>query len=240
MELYEDQIAWGRIPIKYQYSFSSRKTLAISVHPNLDVTVVAPVGVGLEDIRSKVLKRASWICQSKRDFELYLPKQPERQYISGETHRYLGRQYRLKIRYHQNTNAVKYYRGCLWVSCTDNSFPPAMIKNQLQSWYREKAQKTICQAMKKYVPRVLGNESAIPPFTIRLMKTRWGSCSKSGRIYFNLELLKAPTDCIEYVVVHELCHLKEHNHSAQFWWLVTRALPDFAERKRRLNKFADV
>lgn len=240
MEWQEDQVVWGRSQIRYQYGFSARKTLAISVHPNLDVTVVAPLGAALEDIRTKVLKRAPWIRQAKRDFELYLPKQPDRQYISGETHRYLGRQYRLKLRHNEGENTVKCYRGCLWVNCTDPKLPPETIKKQLQGWYREKAYKAISRAMQKYAPRVLGSNAAIPSFTVRQMKTRWGSCSKSGRIYFNLELLKAPVDCIEYVVVHELCHLKEHNHSAKFWRLVTRVLPDFAERKSRLNRFADV
>lgn len=137
-------------------------------------------------------------------------------------------------------NTVKCYRGCLWVNCTDPMLPSEMIKKQLQNWYREKAHKAISRAMHKYAPRVLGSNATIPSFTVRKMKNRWGSCSKSGRIYFNLELLKAPVDCIEYVVVHELCHLKEHNHSAKFWRLVTRVLPDFAERKCRLNLSADV
>ncbi len=93
-----DEVLWGRTKIRYNYTFKDRKTLAIHVHPDLSVSVDVPVGTPLDKVRDKVKKRGSWIRKAWREFELYLPKQPARKYINGESHRYLGRQYRLKAR----------------------------------------------------------------------------------------------------------------------------------------------
>ena len=90
-ELSSDIVMWGTLEIPYLYSFSRRKMLSISVHPDLTVKIMAPSGTSLEKIRSFVRKRGNWISKSWRDFEQYLPKQPPKRYISGESHRYLGR-----------------------------------------------------------------------------------------------------------------------------------------------------
>ena len=86
-----DQVYWGRTRISYEYRFAEHKTLAITVHPDLRVTVVAPLDADLEAIRNKVRKRGSWIRRQWREFQLYLPQQPPRRYVNGESHRYLGR-----------------------------------------------------------------------------------------------------------------------------------------------------
>lgn len=232
-----DSTRWGRSIIHYSYSFSDRKTLEISVHPNLRVEVTAPCGTDLEAIREKVKKRASWIKKSQREFELYLPKQPPRRFIAGETHRYLGRQYRLKL-LDGSDDTVKCYQGCLWVtSCKGIS--PDQIENLIEFWYRERAKAIFNQSLAKYVPRILGVSEHHNGMIIRKMKYRWGSCTKSGKIILNLELIKAPKDCIEYVVVHELCHLIEHNHGSRFWKLVEKAMPEYLAVRHKLNRFAD-
>ena len=112
-------IQYGHSTIEYDLTFSPRKTLAIDVHPDLSVAVQAPEGTELADIEAKVRKRAPWILRQQRQFEVYLPKLPPRQYDSGETHRYLGRQYRLKV-IANDTGVVgsengAEQRGFLWV-----------------------------------------------------------------------------------------------------------------------------
>lgn len=232
-----DSIRWGRSVIHYDYQFASRKTLAISVHPTLRVEVKAPDGTELDAIREKVKKRAKWIKKSQQEFELYMPRQPPRRFIAGETHRYLGRQYRLKI-LEGSESSVKCFRGCLWVTSTKGD-APNYIEQLLVAWYRQRAQVIFNQALSKCIPRVLGDSVCHSSLVIRHMKYRWGSCTKTGRIILNLELIKAPRDCIEYVVVHELCHLIEYNHGPRFWRLVEKAMPEYLNVRQELNRFTD-
>lgn len=233
-----DEVLWGRTKIRYNYEFKDRKTLAIHVHPDLRVSVDVPRGTHLDKVRDKVIKRGSWIRKTWREFELYLPKQPARKYINGESHRYLGRQYRLKAR-KGKVDSVKCYRGYFQVTCQQKP-APLKVKKLLDNWYQEKANQVFrkrydlcCNKIK-----LLGIKPA--PLTIRELKTRWGSCTKAGKIILNQELIKAPTECIDYVIMHELCHLKEHNHGPKFWKLLLKVLPDYKARKERLNLCADL
>lgn len=233
-----DEVQWGRSKIRYTYEYKDRKTLAIHVSPDLTVTVDAPHGATIEKIREKVKKRAGWIKKAQREFELYLPKQPPRKYINGESHRYLGRQYRLKAR-KDSEEGVKCYRGYFHVTC-NGSVTPEKVKEMLSLWYSKKANQIFSKRYEVCCNKIklLGIKPA--PLTIRALKTRWGSCTKSGRIILNVELIKAPTECIDYVIMHELCHLKEHNHSQKFWILLGKVLPDYEKRKERLNQCADL
>ena len=238
MPILEDSVRWGNTQISYEYGFANRKTLSISVHPNQRVTVKAPVDTQVEIIREKVRKKAGWIRKALREFELYLPKQPDRRYISGEAHRYLGRQYRLKI-IQGNDNGVKCLRGQFWVTTKDvNS--PNKVKKLLESWYRTKAKRIFSDRLESCHKKFTRHKIDKPTFSIRKMKTRWGSYSPAGRITLNLELIKAPKDCIDYVIVHELCHMIEPHHGNRFWRLINSFMPEYEDRLRRLNMFADV
>jgi hypothetical protein len=232
-----DHVRWGNTKIPYRYRFAKRKTLGISVHPDLTVTVKAPEGTPLEEIRKKVRRRGSWIRKAWREFELYLPKQPARRYVSGETHRYLGRQYRLKV-IEGEENSVKCLRGHFWVTTTDSS--PIAVQQLLEGWYREHA-RTIFKERLGECYRLASREDVPEPMLrIQKMTSRWGSCSDKGRILLNLELIKAPRDCIDYVITHELCHLKEKHHGTRFWKLLEKMMPDYEKRRKKLNLFADI
>ncbi len=232
-----DKVHWGRTMISYQYKYANRKTLAISVHPDLSVTVTAPRGTDPAKIRDKVRKRSKWICNSRRDFGLYLPKLPPRRYINGESHRYLGRQYRLKA-IKGRENSVKCLRGYLWVT-TEGSPTPRIVERLIAEWYFERAiavfrdRLAACHRLAKQagVP--------FPELNVRKLKVRWGSCSNSGRIVLNSDLIKAPKECIDYVITHELCHLKEHHHGPRFWRLLSNLMSDYEKRRHRLNLLAD-
>ncbi len=234
-----DRVRWGRIEIPFTCKWSPRETLAISVHPDLRVEVNAPLDTPPEVIRERVNKRGAWIRKAWREFELYLPKQPPRRYVSGETHRYLGRQYRLRC-VEGNEESVKCLRGILYVvSRTEPA--PERAKMLLEGWYREHARRVFRERLVECCKRatVEGIENK-PPLFIRKMVSRWGSCSGKGRIYLNLELIKASRECIDYVIMHELCHLKVPSHGPRFWRLMEKLMPDYEERKRKLNQFADV
>ncbi len=233
-----DEVKWGHSKIRYTYEYKNRKTLSIHVSPDLTVSVDAPHGTTVEKIRGKILKRAAWIKKSQREFELYLPKQPARRYINGESHRYLGRQYRLRA-IKGAEDSVKCYRGYFHVTCK-NKVTPENVKELLDQWYSNKADLVFSKRYEECCNTVKRIGVKPAPLTIRLLKTRWGSCTKSGKIVLNLELIKAPTECIDYVITHELCHLKEHNHSQKFWNLLGKVLPDYEKRKMRLNQYSDL
>ncbi len=233
-----DQVRWGRTLIPFSCQFSERKTLAISVHPDLSVSIKAPLETETEVIRARVLKRAAWIQRQWREFELYLPKQPPRRYINGETHRYLGRQYRLRAEV-GGVDAVKCLRGYFRVTLRDEP-TPVLVAKRLNSWYRERARKIFHERLEVCWHKATREGVQKPPIRIQKMTNRWGSCSKSGRIILNLELIKAPKECIDYVIMHELCHLREQHHGPRFWCLLGKLMPDYAERRRKLNLFADV
>lgn len=234
----EDSARWGQTRIPYTYRFARRKTMAISVHPDLTVTVVAPEGTPVEVIRGKVKKRGSWIRQAWREYQLYLPHQPARSYVNGETHRYLGRQYRLKAQQGE-VESVKCLRGYLWVTTRDEP-TPARVKELLDVWYRDHARNIFWERMETCCRRAATEGISAPTLRIQKMTKRWGSCSESGRILLNLELIKAPKSCIDYVITHELCHLREKHHGPRFWRLLEKLMPDYAERRKQLNFFADV
>jgi len=228
-----DCITWGSIEIPFRYFHSKRKTLGISVHPDLSVTVKAPHGTSLETIRDSVHRRGGWISKTWRDFEQHLPKQPERRYIAGETHRYLGRQYRLKIETGE-TESVKCLRGYLWVTAK-GEVTPERTRGLLEEWYRHHAINVFHERLTVCHQKVLREGIPFPTMVIRKMTSRWGSFSSAGRITLNLALIKAPKECIDYVILHELCHFKVKHHGPKFWKLLHRLMPDFEERRKKLN-----
>lgn len=228
-------IQYGNATIHYHLSYARRKTLAISVHPDLRVTVKAPEDAPIEDIESKVRKRAPWILRQQRDYQRYLPHLPPRQYVSGETHRYLGRQHRLKV-VEDGQERVRLTRGRFFIYVRDKT-DPERAKALLDGWYRRQARRVFKERLDACYPRAERLGAPYPEIAIRVMKTRWGSCNSHGRIALNLKLIQVPKQYIDYVVMHELCHLLERNHSGRFRELLDRAMPDWRERKSRLDEY---
>lgn len=226
-------IQYGRKKINYDLSYSSRKTLAIDVHPDLSVAVTAPKDAADSAVDEKMQKRASWIIKQQRFFENYLPTIPPRRYVSGESHRYLGRQYRLRV-HKGDEDAVKMARGQINVYLTDLS-KKGIIKTLVVSWFRQRAEVVFRELFDVMATRAERHGISVDNFEIRRMKNRWGSCTNEGRILLNPDLIIAPKMCIEYVIVHELCHLQEYNHSPRFYRLLTKLMPDWEKRRERLN-----
>ena len=232
-----DSITWGTIEIPYRYFYSQRKTISLSVHPDLSVTVRAPHGVSTEKIREFVHRRAGWIRKVWRDFEQYLPKQPQRRYISGETHRYLGRQYRLKIEQGE-ADGVKCMRGFLRVT-VNGVISAERAQTLLDDWYRCHAKDVFHERLRDCHKKLHREGIPLPNLKVRKMVSRWGSYSSKGLITLNLALIKTPKDCIDYVIIHELCHYNVKHHGPKFWKLLHRLMPDFEDRRKKLNLYAD-
>jgi predicted metal-dependent hydrolase len=225
-----------RIPFRIE--FRKRKRLAISVTPDMRLEVVAPEGNASEKILDRVDRRARWILRNWRYFEQFQPQYRGARYVSGETHIYLGRQYRLKLHFGL-VEVVKLIGKFLhvWVIDPDDK---ARVRKLLEYWYREHAQRNfeqrlqICMELCRSLRLVRQ-----PRLTIRKMTRRWGSCTNVGNVLLNINLAKAPVHCIDYVIVHELCHMQAHNHGPQFYRLLSRCMPDWAKRKDRLNSIVD-
>ncbi|TWU08889.1 WLM domain protein [Symmachiella macrocystis] len=224
---------YGRKQIEYEVLYSGRRTLAIDVHPDLSVVVTAPTGTADDAVDEKMQKRASWILQQQRFFENYLPAIPARRYVSGESHRYLGRQYRLRV-YGGDEDIVKMSRGQINVFLTDRA-KTARTKRLVTGWFRSRADVIFQQLFDAMASKSERHGITAGSFDIRRMKNRWGSCTQEGRILLNPDLIIAPKTCIEYVIVHELCHLQQHNHGPRFYRLLNSLMPDWEQRRERLN-----
>lgn len=226
--------SWGSRQIPYSVAFSrERKHLTISVHPDLRVTVVAPAGGSIEEVAHRVSRRAKWIAKQLRELERWHPLPTPKRYIPGESHLYLGRQYRLRVEL--GPASVALAPGRIIVRA-QGVFDLNEIRCTLVEWYRKRARQVIERRMEKLretAPRLAGAASG---FRIVRMTHRWGSCSGAGTLTFHPDLIKAPVSCIDYVLVHELCHRRVPNHSAKFYRLLRAQMPDWERRRERLNQ----
>lgn len=212
--------------------------IKINVLPNGCVNVEAPESATELSIRKAVSKRSRWIVQHVEDANNRFAHVLPREYVSGEMILYLGKRYMLKVtKQKQSNSSVKLLRGLLEVRVLDTS--PSNVKAKMRAWYRVKAQSYFKRRLDTLVDR-LPFTDVRPSFELKMMAKRWGSCSVEGDLVLNPFLIKAPRECVDYVLVHELCHLVEHNHSSKFFALLDRYSPDWQSVKRDLDGMAEV
>jgi hypothetical protein len=200
-----------------------RKTASVKVQEG-KVSVAVPKSLSDSRIEALVARKARWIREKlllQRDAE---PVKP-REYVSGECFTYLGRNYRLKVESGKPV-LVKLRQGRLWVQVPEGRNNPEKIRNALIQWYRIHAEQKLREKSARYA-RIIG----VSPAAVRIktFKSRWGSCDSRGLVQFNWKIIIAPDRIVDYLVVHELCHLKQHNHSPRFWKCVESVFPDYRE-----------
>lgn len=227
------KVKYGTSVIRYSISRSSRKSLAIEVHPDLSIKVVAPAKATISEIQEKILKRAQWIRKQQYYFEQFLPRTPKREYVSGETHYYLGRQYILRVR--KSTEKLVKLKGGELIVNTVKTNDTNQIKQTLATWYYHHALKKFDESIINSINHFREYKMDKPKLVIRRMSRRWGSCTPNKMIILNPEIIKAPSKCIDYVVIHELCHIIHPNHSQSFYDLQNKVMPDNAKWKLRLE-----
>lgn len=227
-------VQFGAAAISFSLNHARRKSLAISVLPDLSVIVTAPVGSDIELIKRKVKKRAAWILKQQDSFKAYLPTQPPRQYVSGETHLYLGKQYRLKV-FEAEPESVKLRGGYIHIGVKDKS-DKDRVAGLFDGWLLSHARAQFERRLAVCWERLRKQGIDLPELRLRRMQKRWGTCTKGGTIYLNPNLVKASSSCIDYVIIHELCHLKHAHHGKPFYDLLRRVLPGWEQRKARLEK----
>lgn len=206
------------------------KNITLKVKPNGEVILTAPKIASDEHIEFIVKKRAKWIEKKKEFFASFITT--EKEYVSGEDFKYLGRSYRLKV-IESKKESVKLQRGYLEIYVKNKS-DLKQKQNLVYSWYSEKALLHFFNILQEFNKIV---KQEIKDIKIRQMKTRWGSCNAyKSYINLNIELIKKPKKCIEYVIFHELVHLIHPNHSKEFYNYLSLYMCDWEQRKDILER----
>jgi predicted metal-dependent hydrolase len=160
-----------------------------------------------------------------------------RKYVSGESEYYLGKRYQLKVVASGETApGVKILRGSIEVSIRRKD--TNAIPELLSEWFKARAKEVFAKRLEAMLEQALWVGSK-PPIRVLSMQTQWGSCSPQGRLTLNPHLVKAPRECIDYVILHELCHIAEHNHSERFYRLMKQVMPNWEKTKERLDSMAN-
>lgn len=224
---------WGRRRIAYSVHRNERRRLKIAVAPSGSVHVTAPLDANDDEVHKRVRRKGGWISAQIEDFEQYRPRTPPRQYISGETHLLRGTQYRLRVR--QSAASRVYLTGDRIVLETPHAENVMQKAALLNHFYRLEAHQEFPLRLQQLAPLFASEGMDVPKLVIRPMTKRWGSYTPKGILVLNLDLVRAPIRCIDYVIVHELAHVFEPDHGPRWRRLMDKAMPDWRERKQQLE-----
>jgi predicted metal-dependent hydrolase len=229
------EISYGKHQISYTLKRKDVKNINLNLKPNLTVEISASHNVPIKTIHSFVRKKANWIIRNKEYFMQAFPGvKYGREYVNGETFRYLGRQYRLKV-IKRKTESVKCKRGFFYLYVEDKQDYQRKEK-LLKDWYQKNSARVFNESLEKMYSILKKYNIPMPKLTIRHMKARWGSCVESkSTILINSDLIEAPKFCIDYVILHELIHFKYKNHDKNFYKLQESIMPDWGKRKNILD-----
>lgn len=211
-----------------------RKTAAISVKPDGSVRVFVPATLSRARVIELVERKCRWVQNKIAQFEAIRRSETKKEYVSGESFSYLGRNYRLKVLEDDDSDAVKLMNGRFYVPVPldydgDRSI---LIIGRLSDWYQKHAAIRLREKVLRYAEQMNVAPGSVG---VKGYTSRWGSCHSDGRLYFNWRLIIAPHSVVDYVVVHELAHLVQGNHSKKFWRVVESVLPDYVEQKKWLK-----
>jgi len=211
-----------------------RRTVGIFVEPNQQLVVLAPASADTARVEQMLRRRLPWIRRQRRALDALPPPPAPRLWVSGETHRYLGRQYRLRL----VTGAERSVRllGGYFVVTVPDTGNRAAVRRLMEAWYREHAKALLRERVRRVLGATTWLDVEIPPIAIRALSHRWGSTTQAGRVAFNVDLVKLPLPCIDYVVAHELVHLKIPNHRPAYWRMLGRVMPDWEKWRQRLRR----
>jgi len=212
-----------------------RKTVGICVKPDQTVQVAIPKRFPLAKVDALVRGKADWIRRKLSQYKDIQAQYQPKQYVSGETFTYLGHDCRLKV-VEGAEILVGLKQGVLRVSVPYTLSPeqrPLSVAGELEAWFRAQAQLYLTERTAWHAAQM---QVAPASVGIKSYRSRWGSCHADGRIYFNWRIIMAPSSIVDYVVVHELCHLAHHNHSPDYWRLVESIMPEYRDARAWLKQ----
>jgi len=219
--------------IEVELSFKNIKNVHLRVHPPFGrVTLSAPESMDKEHLRVYISTKLGWIRKEKKKI-ISQRREPEYLYITNESHYFFGKRYLLKITESNKQSRVVLHHSKIEIIVPKES-DKEFIENKLYEWYRRQLRQFLAEKIEFYKDKINVTPES---FGIRKVKTKWGSCNDSAKtLWFNIELAKKPKDCIEYIIVHELVHLKERKHSKEFVFLMNKYYPNWQLRKKELNE----
>lgn len=234
----QGQIQFGSATITYNVERRNRRTLALQVHPDGQLIVAAPLTATVEQIAVTVTKRAAWILTQQERAHHTPALSPPARYRSGESLYYLGRQQRLRVL--SGAPATVVLEPKRLVVTTRDPHDSAAVGRQVERWYRHQAQQVLDELFKRILtqlPAFLFPAAEHPTLRLLHMPRRWGSfVARTNTIQLNPALVKTPRACIEYIIIHELAHLRQPHHDRAFYDLQTRLLPDWQHWEARLHE----
>jgi hypothetical protein len=227
------EVPFGSKKILYNLRYSQRATFAVTVQGGRHVTVKAPLGMLPVDVDARVRRRGAWILRHFRRSNAGERTLRKKRYVSGASLFLWGREVHLRVRRSREL-CLRLERPFLRVQTPKMS--ELAVEGVLRRWRLELARERFLARVGELAPRVIGRDAAPPRIRLAFMRRRWGSCSRRGTISFNPWLSEHPIGCVDYVILHELCHLKHLHHGPAFTGLLSRLLPDWRRWKRRLDQ----
>ncbi len=224
---------YGDSTILFDVTYSKRKTISISLEAPDRVSVKAPIGLSEDELLKRVQSKARWIVRKLDELENIKVMPAKKLLLNGESFMYLGRDYSLRLTTNVNLKLPEISIDQDQLMVNTPSQDKEIIKKEIEVWYRIKAREYMQERLKYYQPMVGAKPVLV---RIKTQQKRWGSCSSLGNLNFNWKVVMAPSPVIDYLIVHELCHLIHPNHSQDFWNLVFSILPDYKERREWLKK----
>jgi len=234
----KDHIEHEKKIIDYTVICRRRKTIGISISPEQGVRVLVPSWVSKQLIQDVVKKKAPWIIKKLIQIEEIKSLKLSKKFIDGETFSFLGKDYKLEVLRQPGIkstnlafNNVKFIAGIPGEFTYEEQ--AKSIRESILEWYMERAAETITDRVEIYSHKLGAKPARVH---IKNQKSRWGSCTKDNKININWKIIMAPMEIVDYLVVHELAHIKIKNHSTLYWKLVESVLPDHAKRRKWLRE----
>ncbi len=226
------EFVFGTYVYEYQLIKQDRKTLSLTVTPDLQIIVKCPFKAEAERIEAFLQKKWFWLEKQLSFFKKYQRKIYEKEYISGEGYLYLGRQYKLVVRKGKE-DSVSLTRGQLILYTTKPVDNGKHNKKLIEAWFAERTDRIFQERFTEALSRF--DLKHTPKLSIREMKKRWGSYLSQDKIFLNPKLIHTSKDCIDYVIVHELCHMKYKNHDKSFYKFLEEKFPRWEKVKEKLE-----
>lgn len=219
----------------YEIVYSKRHSIGISISPDSEIIVRAPLLTSRKVIDNIIQKKTAWINKHLESYASLIRFNRNSEYVNGEVHYYQGKENFLSI-INSQKSYVSHYENIIEIGL-DRPDDPIRVKMCLDTWYRKEAQEVLSSKLNDILLRYKEYCFPVKEFSVRLMKGRWGSCNSKGKITVSSELIKMDEIFFEYVILHELCHLKHHNHGQNYYRLLSEVFPEWKSVRKEMKRY---
>jgi len=223
---------YGDYQYRYHLFRQDRRTISLTVQPSLSIIICCPHNHPEEKIEKFLKRKWHWLETQIRELKRFQRNKSKKKYVSGESFLYLGRQYRLSVK-KSDKNKVGFKKGHIVIETNLSKSNKAHNQKLLKKWYEQRANQIFKERYRQILKKF--NYEFIPELALRKMEKRWGSFLAKKKILLNPELIKASKECIDYVITHELCHMKYQNHGNAYRKLLIAKCPNWEELKEKLE-----